>query len=78
MLSSWEVAAFVAAAGQGAEDIRRAVVARALLALGIDGRKRSGEQTRLASALVLARGEVSLFLKGASNRPSAKKTPKPQ
>jgi hypothetical protein len=61
LLSSWEVAAFVAAGGQGAEDLRRAVVARALLALGIDERKRSGDQTRLASALVLARGEVSYF-----------------
>jgi len=61
MLSSWEVAAFVAADGQGAEDLRRAVVARALLALGIESRKRSGDQTRLASALVLARGEVAYF-----------------
>ncbi len=61
LLSSWEVAAFVAAGGQGAEDLRRAVVARALLALGIDERKRSGDQARLASALVLARGEVSYF-----------------
>jgi hypothetical protein len=61
LLSSWEVAAFVAAGGQGAEDLRRAVVARALLALGIDERKRSGDQARLTSALVLARGEVSYF-----------------
>jgi hypothetical protein len=61
MLSSWEVAAFVAADGQGAEDLRRAVVARALLALGIESRKRSGDQTRLVSALVLARGEVAYF-----------------
>jgi hypothetical protein len=61
LLSSWEVAAFVVAGGQGAEDLRRAVVARALLALGIDERKRSGDQARLVAALVLARGEVSYF-----------------
>jgi len=61
MLSSWEVAAFITASGQGSEDLRRAVVARALLALGIDERKRSGDQTRLAAALVLSRGEVSYF-----------------
>jgi hypothetical protein len=61
LLSSWEVAAFVAAGGQGAEDLRRAVVARALLALGIDSRRRSGEQTQLEAALVLARAEVSYF-----------------
>jgi hypothetical protein len=61
LLSSWEVAAFVAEGGQEAEDLRRAVVARALLAVAMDQRKRSGDLSALASALVLARTEVSYF-----------------
>jgi hypothetical protein len=61
LLSSWEVAAFVSEGNQDAEDLRRAVVARALLAVGMDERKRSGESASLASALALARNEVSYF-----------------
>jgi hypothetical protein len=61
LLSSWEVAAFVSEGGQESEDLRRAVVARALLAVAADQRKRSGEERALASALVLARSEVSYF-----------------
>jgi len=61
LLSSWEVAAFVEKGSQESEDLRRAVVARALLALASDKRKRSGEEKALASALVLARTEVSYF-----------------
>jgi hypothetical protein len=61
LLSSWEVAAFVTEGGQESEDLRRAVVARALLAVAIDQRKRSGDENALASALALARGEVSYF-----------------
>jgi hypothetical protein len=61
LLSSWEVAAFVAEGGTEAEDLRRAVVARALLALGTDQRKRSGDVAQLASALALAKSEASYF-----------------
>jgi len=61
LLSSWEVSAFVTEGGQESEDLRRAVVARALLAVAIDARKRSGEEDGLDSALALARGEVSYF-----------------
>jgi len=61
LLSSWEVAAFVSEGDQEAEDLRRAVVARALLAVAMDERKRSGESASLASALTLARAEVSYF-----------------
>ena len=61
LLSSWEVAAFVAQGDQEAEDLRRAVVARALLSVAMDQRKRSGEENALASALIHARGEVSYF-----------------
>ncbi len=61
LLSSWEVAAFVAEGGQESEDLRRAVVARALLSLGTEQRKRSGDQSALTSALELARSEFSYF-----------------
>lgn len=61
LLSSWEVAAFVSEGNQEAEDLRRAVVARSLLAVATDHLKRSGDQASLASALALARNEVSYF-----------------
>ena len=61
LLSSWEVAAFVSEGDQEAEDLRRAVVARALLAVASDKRKRSGDENALASALLFARSEVSYF-----------------
>jgi hypothetical protein len=61
LLSSWEVSAFVSEGNQEAEDLRRAVVARALLALATDQKKRSGEGAPLIAALSLARDEVSYF-----------------
>ncbi|HEY0701700.1 MAG TPA: hypothetical protein VGD60_02935 [Candidatus Acidoferrales bacterium] len=61
LLSSWEVAAFVDKGNQEAEDLRRAVVARALLAVAMDQRKRSGDLHGLASALTHAKDEVSYF-----------------
>jgi hypothetical protein len=61
LLSSWEVAAFVAEGNLEAEDLRRAVVARALLAVAMDQRKRSGDLNELASALAHAKEEVSYF-----------------
>jgi len=61
LLSSWEVAAFVAEGDQEAEDLRRAVVARALLAVAMDQRKRSGDLNSLGSALTHAKEEVSYF-----------------
>jgi hypothetical protein len=74
LLSSWEVAAFVAEGGQEAEDLRRAVVARALLAVAMDRRKRSGDEGALASALVLARSEVSYFQGRVEQAKRAKNT----
>jgi hypothetical protein len=74
LLSSWEVAAFVAEGGQDAEDLRRAVVARALLAVAADRRKRSGELDALASALLLAKSEVSYFQGRVEQSKQAKNT----
>jgi hypothetical protein len=61
LLSSWEVSAFVSEGSQESEDLRRAVVARALLAVAMDQRKHSGEENALASALELAKAELSYF-----------------
>jgi hypothetical protein len=74
LLSSWEVAAFVEKGSQESEDLRRAVVARALLALASDKRKRSGEERALASALTLARTEVSYFQGRVEQAKKAKNT----
>ncbi len=61
LLSSWEAAAFLSPAGQESEDLRRAVVARTLVAVATDQRKRSGEGKGLAASLEFARAEVSYF-----------------
>jgi hypothetical protein len=74
LLSSWEVAAFVAEGDQEAEDLRRAVVARALLAVAMDERKRSGDLNQLASALTLAKSEVSYFQGRVEQAKRAKNT----
>jgi len=59
LMSSWEVAAFVSEDGSGAEDLRRAVVARALVTSAIEQAKESGNATVLDRVLPLARAEVS-------------------
>ncbi len=74
LLSSWEVAAFVSEGGQESEDLRRAVVARALLALAIDQRKRSGDEAALDSALAIARDEIPHFQGRVEQAKRAKNT----
>src|SRR5271154_4102424 len=74
LLSSWEVTAFVDKAGQESEDLRRAVVARAMLAVAMDSRKQSGEAASLQSALVQARAEVSYFQTQVEKAKQAKNT----
>jgi hypothetical protein len=61
LLSSWEGEAFLKPIGEESEDLRRAVVARALVAVAIDQRKRSGEKKDLDASLLLARAEVGYF-----------------
>jgi hypothetical protein len=74
LLSSWEVAAFVDKGGQESEDLRRAVVARAMLAVAMDSRKQSGEIVSLQAALVQARAEVSYFQGRVEKAKQAKNT----
>ena len=59
LMSSWEVAAFVSEDGPAAEDLRRAVVARALLTSNLEHAKETGNATGLDRALAIARVEAS-------------------
>jgi len=59
LMSSWEVAAFVSEDGPAAEDLRRAVVARALVTAALEQAKDSGNATWLDRVLPIARVEVS-------------------
>jgi hypothetical protein len=59
LMSSWEVAAFVSEDGPAAEDLRRAVVARAMLTSALEQAKESGNATGIDKVLPIARGEVS-------------------
>jgi len=59
LMSSWEVTAFVNEDGPAAEDLRRAVVARALVSAATEAAKDTGNATGLERALSVGRSEVS-------------------
>ncbi len=59
LLSSWEVTAFVSEDGPSAEDLRRAVVARVLVAAAMESAKVTGNATSLDRAMNMARVEVT-------------------
>jgi hypothetical protein len=59
LMSSWEVGAFVVEDGPAAEDIRRAVVARALITTAAEHARTTGLLTTLERVLHIARVEVS-------------------
>jgi hypothetical protein len=59
LMSSWEVTAFVSEDGPAADDLRRAVVARAMLTAATETAKETGNATGLDHALSVARVEVS-------------------
>lgn len=61
LLSSWEVSSFTGDDNPDAENIRRAVVSRVLLAMAMDERKRNGEGNSLLSAIVAAKEAVPYF-----------------
>ena len=63
LLSAWEVNAFISDGGQLSEDLRRAVAARALVALAREGQKASGDRTALNDAIALGREEMK-YLQG--------------
>jgi hypothetical protein len=59
LMSSWEVTAFVSEDGPSAEDLRRAVVARALVTAATESAKETGNATSLDGAMNIARVEVT-------------------
>jgi hypothetical protein len=59
LMSSWEVTAFVSEDGPSAEDVRRAVVARVLVAAAMESAKETGNATSLDRAMNMARIEVT-------------------
>lgn len=59
LMSSWEVTAFVSEDGPSAEDLRRAVVARAMVTAAVETAKETGNATSMDKALSIARIEVS-------------------
>jgi hypothetical protein len=59
LLSSWEVAAFVSETGTAAEDLRRAVAARAMVSTATTNAKDRGHTFALDKALAVGRVEAS-------------------
>ena len=74
LMSSWEVAAFVSEDGFAAEDLRRAVVARALVTVATEMAKESGNATGLDNALSVARIEISRLQERVDAAKQAKDT----
>jgi len=59
LLSSWEVTAFVSETGVAAEDLRRAVAARAMVSTATTNAKEKGHTFALDKALAVGRVEAS-------------------
>jgi hypothetical protein len=74
LLSSWEVSAFVSEDGPSAEDLRRAVVARALVAAATESARETGNATNLDRALSVARMEVTRLQERVDAAKQAKDT----
>jgi hypothetical protein len=74
LMSSWEVAAFVSEDGPAAEDLRRAVVARALVTSTVERAKETGNATGLDRVLPIARVEVSRLQERVEAAKQAKDT----
>jgi hypothetical protein len=74
LLSSWEVSAFVSEDGDSAEDLRRAVVARALVTAAMESSRETGNATHLDRALNAARVEVTRLLECVDQAKQAKDT----
>ena len=76
LMSSWEVAAFVSEDGPAAEDLRRAVVARALVTAALEQAKETGKPLR-SIAFCLSPAWKFRVCRNASKWPNKPKTPKP-
>jgi hypothetical protein len=74
LLSSWEVAAFVTETGVAAEDLRRAVAARAMVSTATANAKEKGHAFALDKALAVGRVEASRLQERVDAAKQAKDT----
>ena len=74
LMSSWEVVAFVSEDGPSAQDLRRAVVARALVSAATEEAKESGDATPVERAISIARVEISKLQQSVEVAKQAKDT----
>lgn len=74
LLSSWEVAAFVSETGASAEDLRRAVSARAMITSATTNAKEKGHTFALDKALAVGRVEASRLQERVDAAKQAKDT----
>lgn len=74
LMSSWEVTAYVSEDGSLAEDLRRAVVARALVTAAMESARETGNATPLTKAIHIARVEVTRLQERVDAAKQAKDT----
>jgi hypothetical protein len=74
LMSSWEVMAFVSEDGPAAEDLRRAVVARAIVSSAVEAAKEAGNAAGMSGALSVARREVARLQERVDEAKRAKDT----
>lgn len=73
LLSAWEVAAFVSDSGPTSEDLRKAIVARAMLGMAIERRKQFADLKTLHRALAHARSGIRHFQESVDQLKRGKK-----
>lgn len=74
LLSAWEVSAFVSDGGQLSADLRRAVTARAMVAVAREEQKRSGDAMKLTAAISQGRAEMTYLQERVEEAQRAKNT----
>ncbi len=74
LMSSWEVSAFVTDGGRTSDDLRRAVSARAVIAVATDTFETTGDRSRIRAAIELARKEISSLQERVEAAKRAKNT----
>jgi len=74
LMSSWEVSAFVTDGGRTSDDLRRAVSARAAIAVAIDAFESSGNRSGVRAAIEVARKEISSLQERVEAAKRAKNT----
>lgn len=74
LLSAWEVSAFVSDGGQLSADLRRAVTARAMVAIARERQKHSGDSSKLSVAIAQGRQEMTYLQERVEEAQRAKDT----